>query len=317
MPKVAVLDDYQNVALSMADWSRVQAAASVEVFDRPLGLDEAAARLAEFDIVCLMRQRMDFPASLFERLPGLKLLVTTGTRNSTIDLGAAAARGVVVSHTRNGGSEHPTAELTWALILAAAPRLGPEGRNLASGGWQQSVGYTLAGRTLGLVGLGRIGSLVASIGRAFGMTVQAWSPNLTPERAAAGGAEFVSKSELFATSDVISLHLVLSPSTRGVVGAAELDAMRAGALLVNTARGPLVEEAALIERLQAERIFAALDVFDQEPLPADHPFRTLRTVTATPHLGYVTRETYAVFFQDMVEDIEAFLAGSPIRTLTS
>ncbi|HTI67928.1 MAG TPA: D-2-hydroxyacid dehydrogenase family protein [Caulobacteraceae bacterium] len=318
MLKVAVLDDYQRVALSFADWSRVQAAGSVTVFDRNLGsVEEAAAALADFDVICLIRERMPVPAALIERLPKLKLIVVTGAHNRTLDLAAAAARGIVVSHTRNAGTQHPTAELTWALILGAARSIGVETRNMREGGWQTTVGATLHGRTLGVLGLGRLGKVVADLGRAFGMEVMAWSPNLTAERAREAGVRLATKAELFAGSDVLTLHMVLSERTRGLVGAADLALMRPDAILVNTSRGPLIDEAALLEALAARRIgVAALDVYDQEPLRADHPFRTLPNVLATPHLGYVTRETYEVFFPGVVEDIEAFLAGRPINLLT-
>ncbi len=315
--KIAVLDDYQNVALTFADWSKVQAACQVQVFNRHLAsVDEAAAALADFEILCLMRERMAVPAPLIGRLPKLKLIVITGAHNRTLDLAAAAAHGITVSHTRSAGTEHPTSELTWALILAASRQVVFENRILREGGWQKTVGATLHGRTLGIVGLGRLGCAVAGIGRAFGMEVIAWSPNLTPERAQAGGARLATKAELFARSDVVTLHMVLSERTRGLIGAEELALMRQDAVLVNTSRGPLVDEAALLDILIRRKIgAAALDVFDNEPLPADHLFRTLDNVVATPHIGYVTRETFAVFFPDMVENIEAYLAGRPIRLL--
>jgi D-3-phosphoglycerate dehydrogenase len=315
--RIAVLDDYQNVALNFADWRKVQASCEVRVFNHHLaGLDEAAAALADFDILCLMRERMALPAALIERLPKLKLIVVTGAHNRTLDLAATAARGITVSHTRSAGTEHPTSELTWALILAASRHVVFENRNLREGGWQKTVGTTLHGRTLGIVGLGRLGSAVARIGKAFGMDVIAWSPNLTPERADGNGARRVSKAELFAQSHVVTLHMVLSERTSGLIGVEDLALMRNDAVLVNTSRGPLVDEAALLDALTRRKIgAAALDVFDREPLPADHPFRTLDNVVATPHLGYVTRETFAVFFPDMVENIEAFLAGRPIRLL--
>jgi phosphoglycerate dehydrogenase-like enzyme len=316
--RIAVLDDYQGVAFAYADWTRVRAAAEVTVFDRHLAsVDAAAEALADYDAVCLMRERMPVPAALIERLPKLKLLVTTGAHNRTLDLEAARRRGIVVSATRNAGTEHPTAELTWALILGAARHLGVEAANLRSGGWQTTVGTTLHGRTLGVVGLGRIGARVAAQARAFGMEPIAWSPNLTADRAEAGGARLAAKAELFEAADVVTLHMVLSERTRGLVGADDLARMKPDALLVNTSRGPLVDEAALLAALRSNRIGgAALDVFEQEPLPADHPFRTLPNVLAAPHLGYVTRETYAVFFPDMVEAVEAWLAGRPIRLLT-
>ncbi len=316
MLKIAVLDDYQNVALTFADWRAIQARCEVRVFDRTLAsVDEAARALADFDVLCLMRERMAVPAALIERLPRLKMIAITGAHNRTLDLTAAAAHGVVVSHTRDAGSERPTAELTWALILAAARQVCRENHTLRTGGWQQTVGTTLFGRTLGVLGLGRLGSVVAGIGKAFGMEVVAWSPNLTAERARAAGARLVSKEELFAQSFVVTLHMVLSDSTRGLVGAQDLARMGKGSILVNTSRGPLVDEAALLDALRRRAIVSALDCFDQEPLPADHPFRALDNVVATPHLGYVTRETFEVFYSDTVENIEAFLAGRPIRLL--
>jgi phosphoglycerate dehydrogenase-like enzyme len=318
MLKIAILDDYQSVALKYADWTRVRKDCEVVQFDRNLGsVEEAAAALAGFDVLCLMRERMPVPAALIERLPRLKLIVVTGAHNRTLDLDAAQARGITVCCTRNAGTEHPTAELTWALILGAARSIGVETRNLREGGWQTTIGTTLYGRTLGVLGLGRLGAEVARRGRAFGMEVIAWSPNLTQEKADAGGATLVSKAELFERSDVLTLHMVLSDRTRGLVGAEDLARMQPDAILVNTSRGPLVDEAALLAALQGGRIaMAALDVFGQEPLAADHPFRTLPNVLATPHLGYVTGDTFEVFFPDMVEDIEAFLAGRPIRLLT-
>jgi D-3-phosphoglycerate dehydrogenase len=316
--KLAVLDDYQRVALTLADWSRVQAACEITVFDRNFGsVDEAAEALADFDIICTMRERMPIPAELIARLPKLKLIVVTGPYNRTLDVAACEARGIVVSATRSAGTEHPTAELTWALILGAARNLGTELRNVREGGWMATVGTTVFGKTLGVLGLGRLGTEVARLGRAFGMEIIAWSPNLTAEKAEAGGARLVSKAQLFEQADVLTIHVVLSDRSRGLVGAEDLARMKSDAILINTARGPIVDEDALVQVLKAGRIgMAGLDVFGQEPLPADHPFRTLPNVLATPHLGYVTRDTYEVFFQDTVEDVEAFLAGRPIRLLT-
>ena len=315
--KVAVLDDYQGVALTYADWSRVQASCDVTVFGHNLKtIDEAAAALADFAVVCLVRERMPFPAALIERLPKLKLIVVTGAHNRTLDLAAAAANGVTVSCTRNADTQFATSELTWALILGAARHTAAETLNLRDGGWQQTVGRTLNGATLGVLGLGRLGQVVAKVGQAYGMKTIAWSPNLTAEKAQGSGCTLVSKEELFAQSDVVTIHMVLSDRTRGLVGAADLARMKPDAILCNTSRGPLIEEAALIAALKAGRPgVAALDVFDEEPLPADHPFRNLPNVVATPHLGYVTRETYEVFYTDTVEDIEAYLAGAPVRLL--
>jgi D-3-phosphoglycerate dehydrogenase len=317
MLRVAILDDYQRVAERFADWSMVRAQCTIEVFDRNLGsVDEAAAALADFDVICLLRERMAMPAALIERLPKLKLICVTGAHNRTLDLAAAEARGIVVSHTRNASTENPTAELTWGLILGAARRIDLENRNVRSGGWQTTVGQTLHGRTLGVLGLGRLGKVVARIGAAFGMEVAAWSPNLTAERAAEAGTRLVSKSELFALSDVVTIHMVLSDRTRGLVGAEELALLGENGILVNTSRGPLVQEDALIAALRERRLgLAALDTFDVEPLPKDHPFRTMDNLLATPHLGYVTSETYQVFYADVVENIEAFLSGRPIRLL--
>ena len=317
MFRVAVLDDYQGVAERFADWRRVRAQCVVEFFDRPLSsVDEAARALGDFDIICLMRERMPVPAALIERLPKLKLICVTGAHNRTLDLQAATARGIVVSHTENASTEHPTSELTWALILAAARRIVRENQSIRAGRWQTTVGQTLHGRTLGLLGLGRVGKTVARIGAAFGMNLLAWSPNLTAERAAEADARLVSKSELFAESDVVSVHLVLGDRTRGIVGAEELALMRKDSILVNTSRGPLIQESALIDALRDRRLgVVALDTFDSEPLPLDHPFRSMDNVLATPHLGYVTEDTYRQFYAGTVENIEAFLAGQPIRLL--
>lgn len=317
MLNVAVLDDYQGVAERFADWSRVRARCAVQFFDRPLRtVDEAATALADFDIICLMRERMPVPGALIQRLPKLQLICVTGAHNRTLDLRAATARGIVVSYTESASTEHPTSELTWALILAAARGIVGENQSVRSGGWQTSVGRTLHGRTLGLLGVGRVGKAVARIGTAFGMKLLAWSPNLTAERAAEADARLVSKSALFAESDVVTVHLVLGDRTRGIVGAEELALMREDTILVNTSRGPLIQEPALIDALRKGRPgVVALDTFDSEPLPADHPFRSMDNVLATPHLGYVTEDTYRQFYASTVENIEAFLAGQPIRVL--
>lgn len=318
MLNVAVLDDYQGVAERFADWSRLRAHCVVTFFDRPLGtVDEAAQALADFDVICLMRERMPVPGTLIQLLPKLKLICVTGAHNRTLDLHAAQARGIVVSHTGNASTEHPTSELTWALILAAARRIVDENQSIRSGGWQTTVGRTLHGRTLGLLGLGRVGQAVARIGSAFGMQLLAWSPNLTAQRAAEVDARLVSKTALFAESDVVTVHLVLGDRTRGIVGAEELALMREDSILVNTSRGPLIQEPALIEALRKGRPgIVALDTFDREPLPADHPFRSMDNLLATPHLGYVTEDTYRQFYASTVQNIEAFLAGQPIRVLS-
>ncbi|WP_409181849.1 D-2-hydroxyacid dehydrogenase family protein [Amycolatopsis sp. VS8301801F10] len=311
--KIAILDDYQNVALQCADWEPL--GAEIEVFTEPFsGPDDAVARLAGFDVVVAMRERTPFPAAVLDRLPALKLLVSTGRRNAAIDLDAAKRRGVVVSAT--GALASPTVEHAWALILAAARNLPAEFRSMRDGGWQVGLGMALRGKTLGLLGLGRLGSEVARIGQAFGMEPIAWSENLTPERAAEHGVTAVSKEDLFARADVLSVHLVLSERTRGLVGAAEFAAMKPTALLVNTSRGPIVDEPALLDALRNKKIAAAaLDVYDVEPLPADHPLRTLDNAILTPHIGYVSRETYEVFYGGAVEDIAAFQAGKPINVL--
>ncbi len=316
MNKLAILDDYQRVALSFADWSAVQARCEVTVFDRNLGgLEDAAAALKPFEIICAMRERQPFPRTMFERLPNLKLLVTTGARNQSIDLDAATDHGVLVCYTGGGYSVHSTAEMAWALILAGMRHLPQEEHAMHAGGWQSTVGSGLYGKTLGIIGLGRIGARVAAFGNAFGMRVLAWSQNLTAEDARAKGAERVEKDVLLRESDVISLHLVLGDRTRGIIGAGDIAQMRPGALLVNTSRGPLIEEAALVRALQEKRIKAGLDVYDLEPLPADHPLRACDNAVLTPHLGYVVTEVYTDFYRDTVEDVLAFLDHAPIRML--
>ena len=315
MTRVAILDDYQDVARRLADWKSLPA--EVVVFrDHLSDESKVAARLADFDVVVAMRERTPFPRSLFERLPRLRLLVTTGMRNASIDLRAAADRGVVVSGT--AGLPSPTAELTWALILALVRHVPREDRATREGRWQETLGTTLKGRTLGVLGLGQLGSRVARVGKAFEMDVIAWSQNLTAERAAAVGATLAgSRDELLARADVVTIHLVLSGRTRGLVGARELGLMRPTAYLVNTSRGPIVDEGALIATLHAGKIAGAgLDVYDEEPLPADHPLRRLTNTVITPHLGYVTEETYQIFYSQALEDIRAFLAGAPVRVLS-
>ncbi|HEX8168583.1 MAG TPA: D-2-hydroxyacid dehydrogenase family protein [Beijerinckiaceae bacterium] len=317
MTRIAVLDDYQHVALTMADWSRLPADCKTVVFDRNLATeDEAAQALEDFDVVCLLRERMPVPGSLIARLPNLKLIVVTGAHNRTLDLAAAKARGITVSHTRGGDSQYATPELAWGLILSLMRHIPQEHQRMRAGGWQETVGTALNGLTLSILGLGRLGTRMASIGRAFGMEVLAWSPNLTAERAAAAGAALVSKEELFERADVLTIHLVLGERSRGLVGAAELHRMKPTAVLVNTSRGPIVEEAALIAALRERRIRGAgLDVYDVEPLPPDHLLRSLDSVVLTPHLGYVTEGTYRMFYEDTVEAIAAWKAGAPVRVL--
>lgn len=315
--RIAILDDYQNLALTLADWSAVRARAEVVAFDRHLAPAEAPDALKGFDAVCLMRERMAMPHGLIEALPDLRFIAITGAQNRTLDLAAAQARGIVVSRTeRRGRAEFATPELAWGLILALLRHIPREAAGMRAGGWQTTLGTGLAGLTLGLVGLGRLGRRMVPVAQAFDMEVIAWSPNLTPEAAQAAGATWVEKRELFTRADVVSLHLVLGERSRGVVGAAELGLMRPGAVLVNTSRGPLVETQALVEALRSGRIGgAALDVYDVEPLPAADPLRGLDNVILTPHLGYVVEETMRLFHEDTVANVLAFLDGAPIRTL--
>ncbi|GLP73024.1 2-hydroxyacid dehydrogenase [Mycobacterium antarcticum] len=307
--QVAVLDDYQDVALSLADWSPVTARADVTVFtDHVADPDELVARLTPFDVVFVMRERTPLPRNVLERLPRLRMIASTGNVNASIDMAAVADLGIHVSAT--GGSIGSTVELTWALILATARHLVGEREAVAEGRWQTTVGRELDRRVLGVLGVGRIGARVARIGAAFGMDVVAWSQNLTPEAAREVGARHVPRDEFFATADVVTIHLKLSERSRGLVGAAELAAMKSTALLINTSRGPIVDEAALIAALRSGSIAGAgLDVFDVEPLPADHPFRTMANVTATPHLGYVADRPYRIFFRDAVAAIAGWLDG--------
>lgn len=310
--RIAILDDYQDVARSFADWDSL--GAEVTVFTEPMaGSDEVVNALSGFDVVVAMRERTALPAEVLHQLPDLKLLVSTGKRNAAIDLEAASAVGIVVCGT--GYVPYPTAEATWALILAAARNIPAEERAVREGGWQREVGMALRGKTLGLLGLGRLGAQVAAIGKAFGMNVVAWSANLTAERAAEQGATAVSLDELLRTADIASIHLVLSERTRGLIAQAELAMMKQGALLVNTARGPIIDEDALLEVLHAGSIRAALDVYDIEPLPAQHPLRSAPNTVLTPHIGYVCDDVYEVFYQDAVEDIAAFVAGEPVRVM--
>jgi phosphoglycerate dehydrogenase-like enzyme len=315
-PKIAVLDDYQRVALTSADWGAVLQRAQVDVFHDHLAEPDALlARLLPYDIVCVMRERTPLGRTLLEQLPRLKLICSTAPRNASIDMDAAAERGIEVVHT--GYTSNPTIELTWALILAGARHLVAENASLRGGGWQTGLGDDLSGRTLGIVGLGRIGSAVARVANAFGMTVIAWSQNLNAAAAAAAGARLVTKDELLRTADIVSIHLVLSGRTRGLIGAAELDLMKPSARLINTSRGPIVVEAALIEALTERRIAgAALDVFDTEPLPADHPYRRLDNLLATPHIGYVSRDTYQRFFGDTVRNILEWLDASAAQSFS-
>ncbi len=315
MKRCAIIDDYQRCALEMADWSVLAGAVEIEIFDTHIdGEDEIARRLGDFEIICIMRERTPFPRSQFEKLPKLELLLTSGMRNLSIDIAAARDNGVVVCGTPALG--YPTAELTWGLILALVRNIPREDRATREGGWQQSVGYGLRGKTLGIIGLGRLGSQVAGIGKAFGMEVIAWSRNLTQERCAEAGAVLSSKARIMAEADVITIHQLLSERTRGLITAADLALMKPQAWLVNTSRGPIVDEAALVDVLERGAIAgAALDVFDIEPLPRDHAFRRLDNIVVTPHLGYVTVENYRGYYGGAVENIQAWLAGAPVRVI--
>jgi phosphoglycerate dehydrogenase-like enzyme len=307
--QIAVLDDYPNVALSLTDWSVLNSRASITVFNEHLAeVDAVVERLQPFDVVCVMRERTPLTRAIIERLPRLRLIASTAFRNASIDIKAAEERGILVVHT--GYTSAPTIELTWALILASARNVVAENTSLRSGGWQRSIGDDLAGQTLGLLGLGNVGGPVAKIGKAFGMNVIAWSQNLTADRAAEVGVELVTKDGLFRRADFVSVHLVLSDRTRGLVGAPELALMKPTARLVNTSRGPIVVETDIIAALNAQKIAgAAIDVFDQEPLLPDHPFRTLPNLLATPHIGYASRGLYTRFYQDTVENIRHWLDG--------
>ncbi|MEM6680499.1 MAG: D-2-hydroxyacid dehydrogenase family protein [Pseudomonadota bacterium] len=319
--RIAVLDDYQGVAKSLTDWSALEAAgAEVTVFCDTIGGAALVERLRPFEVVCLMRERTPFPAALIEALPALRLIVTTGMRNLSIDLDAATARGIIVCGTEGRGPT--TAQYTMALILAATRRLVTEADAFAKGGWQQGLGRDLAGLTLGLIGLGRLGAQVADLARPFGVDLVAWSENLTEARAGEVGARRApSLRALLEEADIASIHLLLSDRTRGLICAGELAAMKPDALLVNTSRGPIVNEAALVAALRAGRPgMAAIDVYSEEPVPADHPLRATDLIAegrllALPHIGYVSRQTYEIFYAQTVEAIEAWRSGTPIRRI--
>ena len=319
MLKIALLDDYAHVALECADWERLKGKAEITVFHEHMSESEAAEALEPFDVLCTIRERMALPRTLIERLPNLKLITIVGLRLTNLDLEAASERGVIVAHsgTRNpafANVANATPELACGLVIATARQLARQDRRMRAGLWQDAVGMILAGRTLGLLGLGRIGKRMAHYGQAFGMDVIAWSQNLTAEAAGAVGVMRVEKDELFARADVVSIHVVLSERTRGLVTARELGLMKPTAILINTSRGPIVVEADLVAALKAGAIAGAgLDVFDQEPPPPDHPLRSLDNVTLTPHLGYATRETLEAFYSDSLEAIAAFADGAPIR----
>ncbi len=319
MPNIAILDDYARAAFDVADWAPVQAKAKITVFDHHLAEDEAVEALQSFDVVCTLRERMAFPRTLIERLPNLKLITIIGKNLPNLDMAAASERGVMVAHsdfTNPGFSAvaNATPEFAWGLMIATVRNLAEEHRRMREGGWQTTTGLILSGKTLGLLGLGRVGKRMAAYAKVFGMEVIAWSQNLTAEAAAAVGVRRVDKEALFREADVISIHLMLSERTRGLVTGTELTLMKPSAYLINTSRGPIVDETALVAVLRSGRIAGAgLDVYDVEPPPADHPLRSLPNVTLSPHLGYVTRETLGVFFADTVEAVTAWLDGRPIR----
>ncbi len=314
LSRLAILDDYQGVALAMGPFGRLPASLGIEVFRDTLKDQGAlAARLAPFDAILAMRERTPFPASLIARLPNLRLLITTGERNRSFDVAAAKARGITVSGTPGAGA--PTVDITWALILNLLRDVPNQQASLRAGTWQTAIGPSVGGLTLGVVGLGKLGARVAAVGKAFGMKVIAWSQNLTPEKAAAAGAEYVTKEELFARADVVTLHVILSERSIGLVGAAEITRMKPGAAIINTSRGPLIDQPALIAALQAGRIKAGLDVFDEEPLPAGHPIFGCPNTVLTPHLGYVSTQAYQAYFEGAVAAIEGYLAGRPVMEL--
>jgi phosphoglycerate dehydrogenase-like enzyme len=304
---VAILDDYQGVSLSLADWSPLDGRTTITVFNDHLSDPDAVIdRLKSFDVVCVMRERTPLPRAILEKLPNLKLIASTGQANASIDEAAAQDLGIAVRHT--GYSSTPTIEFTWALILSMARNIPRENQSLRDGGWQVAIGEELAGKTLGLLGLGRVGSAVGVIGRAFGMKVVAWSQNLTPEAAAEQGIQYVTKDELFSASDYLSIHVRLSSRTHHLVGAAELAKMKPTSRLINTSRGPIVDGAALLDALRTNRIAgAALDVYDVEPLENPHALRELNNVLATPHIGYVSKELYRTFYGDTVRNIVDWL----------
>jgi phosphoglycerate dehydrogenase-like enzyme len=313
--KLTVLDDYQQVALTLADWSAVQQRYDVEVLHDHIGdQDELVRRLADSEVVVAMRERTPFPAAVLERLPALRLLVTTGLKNAAIDLDAARARGITVTGT--SGTSRAVPEITLGMMIALTRNFVAEDAAVRAGGWQHTIGPSLAGLTLGIVGLGRLGIPVAELAHAFRMDVVAWSPNLTAERAAEHGVRAVDKKTLFAESDIVTIHMPLSERSRGLVGAAELGWMKPTAYLINTSRGPIVDEDALITALRERRIAGAgLDVYDVEPLPADHPLRSLPGTLLLPHIGYVATDVYRTWFTQVVEDVLAWDAGAPVRVL--
>ncbi len=318
MTRIAVIDDWQGVARNSADWSLLDSRAQVQFFEKPFETaDQFVSALAPFDIIVLMRERTHLPANLIERLPKLRMLGVTGARIWTLDIAACTARGIVISHTGGQQSSAATAELTLGLMLAAVRRIAAADASIRAGGFQSGVapGFILEGSTLGIIGLGKIGSKMARYGQALGMKILAWSQNLTADKAQAAGAQLTEKAALLEQSDVVTLHVVLSDRTRGLLGSQDLARMKPGAVLVNSSRGPLVDEAALVSAVKSGRLIAALDVYGQEPLPSDHPLRGLPNTVLTPHLGYCTTEVYRQFYSESVENILAFLDGKPIRLL--
>ena len=318
MVRAAILDDYQNVAMAFADWSPIAKDVEIKVFNKPFGSqDEAIKALQGFAVVVGMRERTPFPRKVVEALPDLKLLITTGARNNSFDIKACAERGVTVCGTGAAGS--PTTGIAFGLMLELTRRIGFENARLKAGApWQTTIGRDLEGLTLGILGLGKLGQRSAAVGKAFGMKTITWSQNLTEEKAKAAGADYVSKDDLFRNADFVTIHLVLSDRSRGLVGAKELGLMKKSAYLINTSRGPIVDEKALIAVLQSKSIAGAgLDVFDIEPLPLDHPFRKMDNIVITPHLGYVSEQNYRKYFPDIVEDIRAWLDGKPVRVIES
>lgn len=315
MPKIAILDDYANAALGSADWSSLPDGFEPVVFtDNLIDHDPLVERLKDFEIVCAMRERTPFPGEVFRRLPNLKLFITSGMRNNAVDLKTAKEMGVVTCGTDSPGSS--TVELTWALILGTMRNVAFDHMTMKQGGWQDRTGMAVSGKTLGLLGLGKLGGMVAEIAPKFGLDVIAWSQNLTQERCDELGVEKVSKEDLFRRADIVSVHLILSDRSRGTVTADEFALMKPSAVLVNTSRGPIVEEAALIDALTTGKIrAAAVDVYDKEPLPKDHPYRGIGNLLTTPHVGYVTEESYRIFYSQMVENIRAWHAGSPTRLI--
>jgi phosphoglycerate dehydrogenase-like enzyme len=314
--RCAILDDYQNIVLRVTDWSKVAGDLDIKVFNEHLGgPDNVVKALQGFDIVCAMRERTPFPRAVIEKLPDLKLLITTGLRNASFDLAAAKERGVVVCGTPSVGN--PTSGIAIGLMLELTRRIGYENARMkASVPWQSTIGMDLDGLTLGVLGLGKLGTRTANIAKAFGMKVIAWSQNLTPEKCKEAGVEYVSKEDLFRQADFITIHVVLSQRSRGLVGAKEIALMKPSAYLINTSRGPIIDEAAMLAALRDKKIAGAgLDVFDVEPLPLDHPLRKMDNVVITPHLGYVATQNYRAYFAGVVDDIRAFIDGKPVRVM--